>query len=242
MRQPRSSPGAQSARKVAVCARVALGDDEVVPVYEMYNKSTVRRRPRRRLSRGGAALVWSIASLIALAGCGGSSHRHGDAPTTTDAGSTTSSPSTSTTLPAAATQAFDAYQHAFGVIAAIAGDPNGRSTDPRLNQVLVDPFYSEVIQEINVYRLRDEVVHGSYSFANFHLDSITADGRVIFTDCQTNSQVVYSAKTGAVVGNAGTSRIPEQVVAYKASPSADFKIADDNQGSAIAAARDACAP
>jgi hypothetical protein len=135
-----------------------------------------------------------------------------------------------------------AYQHAFGVIADIAGNPTGRSTDPRLSEVLVDPFFSEVAQEINVYRLRDEVVRGSYSFAGFHLDSVTADGRVIFTDCQTNGQAIYSVKTGALVGSAGTSQIPEQVVAYQSSPSAGFKIADDNQGSAVTEARDACAP
>lgn len=236
--------GAETARKVAVCARVAPSDDEVAPTYEMCTKSTVRRRPRRRLSRGGAALVWTLAVLMTLAGCGGKAHKAIDGPTTT-----TSSPSpTSTVQPTATTgstvgqEAFLAYQHAFGVIAEIAGSPTGRSTDPRLSQVLMDPFYSEVVQEINVYRLRDQVVRGSYSFANFRLDTVTTDGRVIFTDCQTNSQALYSAKTGALVGNAGTSQVPEQVVAYRSSPSADFKIADANQGPAVTAARDACAP
>jgi hypothetical protein len=148
---------------------------------------------------------------------------------------------TDSTVPSVGQQAFLAYQNAFGLIAQVAESPTGRSTDPRLGEVLANPYYAEVVQEINNYRLRDEVVRGTYSFANFHLDSVTSDGRVIFTDCQTNGQAVYSVKTGALVGNAGTAQIPEQVVAYRASPSGGFKIADENQGPAITAARDACA-
>jgi hypothetical protein len=184
---------------------------------------------------------------MALAGCGSSSHKPLDAPTSTGASpSSTTEPNstakqTTTTLPAVGQEAYLAFQHAFGVVADIAGNPIGRSTDPRLSEVLVGPLYTQVVQEINVYRLRDEVVRGAYSFANFHLDTVTPDGRVIFTDCQTNSQSVFSAKTGALIGNAGTARIPEQVVAYRNSPSTGFKIADENQGSVVAAARDACA-
>lgn len=236
-----SLSSAGTVRKVAVCARVALGGGEVAQARHMYTRTTVRRRLGRRVSRGRAALVWMLAPMMALGaltGCSSSSRKPVTSPTTeAPSGSTASS----TTDPSIGQQAFSAYQHAFGVIADIAGSPTGRSTDPRLRQALTDPFYSEVVQEINVYRLRDEVVRGTYSFANFHLDNITADGRVIFTDCQTNSQAIYDAKTGAQVGNAGTSRIPEQVVAYRSSPSSQFRIADDNQGSAVAAARDACA-
>ena len=226
MRGLRSSPGAQSARKVAVCARVALGDDEVAPAYEMCNKSTVRRRPRRRLSRGGAALVWSVASLVAIAGCGGSS-RHADAPATTVTEPSSTSKPTSTTVPAVGQQAFAAYQHAFGVIADIEGSPTGRSTDPQLRSLLIDPWFTQIAQEINVYRFRDEVVRGLYSFTNFHLDQVTADGRVIFTDCQVNGQAVYNAKSGALVGNSGTGRLAEQVVVFHPSPDV-WQVADDN--------------
>ncbi len=127
------------------------------------------------------------------------------------------------------------------MIAQVAGSPTGVSTDPRLAQLLMNPWYLEVVQAINVYRLHDEIVKGTYSFSNFHLDQVTADGRVIFTDCQTNGQAVYDAKTGALVGRSGTTRIPEQVVAYRNSASAAFKIADDNQGTATAGATDACA-
>jgi hypothetical protein len=224
-------------------------DDEHSLAHKVYRRITLRRCPRRRLSRGGAALVGMLAVLMALVGCGSNSHKPPDsaaattAPTTSTVTQTTTAPTaTYTTLSAVGQQAFLSYQQAFGVIAEISGTPTARSTDPRLSEVLIDPFYSEVVQEINVYRLRDEVVRGSYSFANIHLDTVTTDGRVIFTDCQTNSQAVYSAKTGALVGDAGTSHIPEQIVAFRSSPSAGFKIADDNQGPAVTAARDACAP
>ena len=213
----------------------------------MYKRTTVPRPPRRYLSRGGAALVWALACLSGfglLASCGGSPHRPVTSPTsqTTGTASSSTTQQTSTSDPAVGQQAFTAYERAFSVIAEIAGDPSARSTDPRLAQALVDPFYSQVVQEINLYRLRDEVVHGSYSFANFRLDTVSSDGRVIFTDCQTNSQAIYNAKTGALVGNAGTSRIPEQVVAYRSGPGTEFKIADENQGPAVTAARNACAP
>jgi hypothetical protein len=128
-----------------------------------------------------------------------------------------------------------AYQHAFGVIAEIEGSPTGRSTDPRLRAVLIDPWFSQIVQEINLYRLRDEVVHGPYSFTNFHLDEATADGRVIFTDCEINSQAVYNAKTGALVDSAGTARLPEQVVVYHPSPDV-WQVADDNAVTSGAAA------
>jgi hypothetical protein len=148
---------------------------------------------------------------------------------------------TITTTQTIGQQAFQAYRQALAVVAEIAESPTGRSTDPRLRAVLIDPFYSEVVQEINLYRLRNQVVRGSYSISNFRLDAVTADGRVIFTDCQTNSQALYSATTGALVGNGGTSEIPEQVVVYRNGPAATFQVADDNQGSAVTAARNACA-
>jgi hypothetical protein len=137
-------------------------------------------------------------------------------------------------------KAFSVYQHAFALISQIAASPTGASTDPRLAQVLIDPWYAQVRAQINQLRLKNEVVKGPYSFSKFELDNVMSDGRVIFTDCQTNGQAVYSAKTGAVVGNSGTSRIPEQVVVYHPSPTV-WKVADDNQGPATAGARNACA-
>ena len=237
MTRPRSSGGAQDARKVALWEQVALGGDEVTRALRVC--STVCGRHQGRLSRGVAAFVGTFAVLASVAACGSSHHRGADATTTTVAASTT------TSLPndnsAIGQEAFAAYQQAFEVIARVAGSPTGVSTDPRLAQVLMNPWYLEVVQEINVYRLHDEIVKGTYSFSNFQLDQVTTDGRVIFTDCQTNGQAVYNAKTGALIGSADTTKIPEQVVAYRSSSSAAFKIADDNQGTATAGARDACA-
>ncbi len=195
----------------------------------MCTKSTVRRRPRRRLSRGGAALVWTLAVLIALGGCGGKPHSAIDGPTTTITTATPSSATkqTTTTLVAVGQQAFLAYQHAFGVIAQLEASPTARSTDPRLRDVLIDPWFSQIAEEISVYRLRDEVVRGPYSFTNFHLDQVMADGRVIFTDCQVNGQAVYNAKTGALVGSSATAHLAEQVVVYHPSPDV-WQVADDN--------------
>lgn len=244
MTRPRSGGGAQGVPKVALCGQVALGGDEETRAQRVFKESTVRRRPRRRLSRGGAALVGTCAVVAAVAACGSSHGPGADATTTTPApttavASTTSSPSAGNST--IGQEAFAAYQQAFTVIAQVAGSPTGVSTDPRLAQLLMNPWYLEVVQAINVYRLHDEIVKGTYSFSNFHLDQVTADGRVIFTDCQTNGQAVYDAKTGALVGRSGTTRIPEQVVAYRNSASAAFKIADDNQGTATAGATDACA-
>lgn len=181
--------------------------------------------------------MWSFAVLGTLTGCGNSHKPTAGGSTTTLAPGSTSS-STSTTDPTIGQKAFAAYQHAFGVIAEIEGSPTGRSTDPRLRAVLIDPWFTQIVQEINLYRLRDEFVRGPYSFANFHLDEVTTDGRVIFTDCQTNAQAVYNAKTGAVVGNDSTARLPEQVVVYHPSPDV-WQVADDNSvtsgGAAICA-------
>jgi hypothetical protein len=210
-------------------------DDEDSRAHNVHRRITLRRRPRRRLSRGGAALAWTVAVLMALAGCGSNTHKTPDAAAATTAPATstvrqntpTTPTTTYTTLSAVGQQAFLAYQHAFGVIAEIEGTPTGRSTDTRLRSVLIDPWFSQIVQEINLYRLRDEVVHGPYSFRNFHLETITADGRVIFTDCQINSQAVYSAKTGTLVGNTATARLAEQVVVYHPGPDV-WQVADDN--------------
>lgn len=226
MTESRLSAGAHSDWKVAVCARSALEGAEVQRIRQVCAKSTVRRRPRRRLSRGGAALVWSLAAISALAACSSSS-RKPVADSTTVPVPTSSVQPTESTVASVGQQAFLAYQNSFRVIAQIEGDPMGRSTDPRLKAALVDPWLTQIVQMINNYRLRDQVVRGTYSFANFHLDSVTPDGRVIFTDCQTNSQAVYSAKTGALVGNDSTARLPEQVVVYHASADV-WRVADDN--------------
>ena len=237
MTRPRSSGGAQDARKVALWEQVALGGDEVTRALRVC--STVCGRHQGRLSRGVAAFVGTFAVLASVAACGSSHHRGAAATaTTTVAASTTTSRSNDKSV--IGQEAFAAYQQAFEVIAQVAGSPTGVSTDPRLAQVLMNPWYLEVVQEINVYRLHDEIVKGTYSFSNFQLDQVTTDGRVIFTDCQTNGQAVYNAKTGALIGSADTTKIPEQVVAYRSSSSAAFKIADDNQGTATTGARDAC--
>jgi hypothetical protein len=228
---------------VALCQQVAQAGEEETRAQRVCQESTVRRRPQRRLSRGGAALVGTFAVLVAASGCSSAHKPNADASTTSTT-TTALASTTSTTSDGNSTagqEAFAAFQQAFTVIAQVAGSPTGVSTDPRLAQVLMNPFYLQVVQEINVYRLRGEVVKGPYSFSNFHLDEVTGDGRVIFTDCQTNGQAVYNAKTGALIGSGGTTRIPEQVVAYRSSPSTTFKIADDNQGTATAGARDACA-
>jgi hypothetical protein len=203
----------------------------------MCSARLVRRYPTRHLNRGGAALVLTLAFAATLLTACGSSSKPNAASTTT--APVTTSPTT-TTVATVGQQAFTAYQHAFAAISQIAADPNGRSTDPRLAQLLMNPWYGQVVQEINLYRLRNEVVKGAYSFSKFELDDVTSDGRVIFTDCQTNGQTVYSSKTGAPLSNTGTARIPEQVVVYHPSPTSGFKIADDNQGTATAGAKDAC--
>jgi hypothetical protein len=226
MKGPRLSTGAHHVEKVAVCARSALSGAEVQRARQVCAKSTVRERPQRRLGRGGAVLVWILAVISALAACSSGSRKPVADSTTVPIPTSLVQP-TGSTVPSVGQQAFLAYQNAFAVIAQIEGDPTGRSTDPRLKAALVDPWLTQIVQMINNYRLRDQVVRGTYSFANFHLDSVTPDGRVIFTDCQTNSQAVYSAKTGALVGNDSTARLPEQVVVYH--PSADvWRVADDN--------------
>jgi hypothetical protein len=182
--------------------------------------STETAEPRRGSPR------WILAVISAFAACSSDSHKPVADSTTTPVPTSSVQP-TESTVASFGQQAFLAYKNAFGVIAQIESDPVGRSTDPRLKAALIDPWLTQIVQMINNYRLRDQVVRGSYSFANFHLDSVTPDGRVIFTDCQTNSQAVYSVKTGALVGNDATARLPEQVVVYH--PSADvWRVADDN--------------
>ena len=116
-------------------------------------------------------------------------------------------------------QAFQVYQDAIALLAQIEESPTGYSTDPRLGQIMIEPWYGEVRAYINELRLKREVVKGPYSFSKFRLDDVTSDGRIIFTDCQTNGQEIYSATTGAAVTNSGTSRIAEQIVVYHPSQS-----------------------
>jgi hypothetical protein len=233
--QPDAPPARRVLGKWQYVHASPAADDGDSRADNVYRRITLRRRPRRRLSRGGAALAWMVAVLMVLAGCGSNSHKTPDASAATSAPATSTVRQTTTTTPtttyatlsAVGREAFLAYQHAFGVIAEIEGTPTGRSTDTRLRSVLIDPWFSQIIQEINLYRLRDEVVHGPYSFTNFDLETITADGHVIFTDCQINSQAVYSARTGAVVGNTATARLAEQVVVYHPGPDI-WQVADDN--------------
>ena len=98
-----------------------------------------------------------------------------------------------------------------------------------MSQLIVNPWYTEVVQQINELRLKAEVLKGSYSFSEFALDQVTADGRVIFTDCQTNSEEAYSTRTGAQLTHTGTYRIREQIVVYHPNPQT-WQVADENQG------------
>jgi hypothetical protein len=174
-----------------------------------------------------------------LAGCGSGEPRadviSALPPTTTSpAASTTVSPTdpTATTVPSAiAGQAFATYQEAFAVLAELEENPTGRSTDALLPRLMVNPWYSEVIDQIDQLRLKNEVVRGPFSFSDFQLDQVTPDGRVIFTDCQSNSQEVYSSLTGAQVSDTGTYQIREQIVVYHPS-SGVWRVADENQGTA----------
>lgn len=204
--------------------------------------SSAPRRPRRRLRVPGSAVGVGLMLVAAvLSGCGNSKPR-AVAPSTTVSSSSlapTSSvpvdPTTSTTGPSGvAAQAFDAYQRAFGILAEIEGDPTGRATDPRLAEAMANPWYGEVVQAIDQFRLKNEVVRGPYAFTNFRLDQVTTDGRVIFTDCERESQEVFTASTGTQLTHYGLEVTPEQVVVYHPS-SGTWLVADRNSGTAGAA-------
>jgi hypothetical protein len=120
------------------------------------------------------------------------------------------------------------------LLAQIEESPTGYSTDPRLGQIMIEPWYGEVRAFIDQLRLKRQVAKGPYSFSRFRLDDVTPDGRIIFTDCQTNSQEIYNATTGVAVTNSGTSQIAEQIVVYHPSQSV-WKVADRNMGTAGAA-------
>jgi hypothetical protein len=74
-------------------------------------------------------------------------------------------------------------------------------------------------------------VKGSYGFLNFHLDQVTSDGRVIFTDCEKQNEDLYSSKTGAQLTHYRTQETPEQVVVYHPAP-AIWQVADRNTNTA----------
>jgi hypothetical protein len=99
---------------------------------------------------------------------------------------------------------------------------------------MANPWYGEVVQAIDQFRLKNEVVRGPYSFTNFHLDQVTTDGRVIFTDCERESQEVFTASTGTQLTHYGLEVTPEQVVVYHPSPGT-WLVADRNSGTAGAA-------
>jgi hypothetical protein len=128
-----------------------------------------------------------------------------------------------------ASQAYETYQRAFALLVELEGNPGGRATDPRLAQLMVDPWYSEVVQAIDQFRLKNEVVKGPYSFSNFHLDQVAPDGRVIFTDCEKETQEVYSASTGAQLTHYGVQTTPEQVVVFHPA-GGSWRVADRNSG------------
>jgi hypothetical protein len=195
------------------------------------------RRQRRHRSTGSALGAGLLVLAGLLTGCGTSKPNTASTTSLPSSSTSTLTTTTATTTGTTATtaptgiagEAFATYQRAFAVLVQIEGDPAGRSTDPRLAQLIVNPWYSEVVQQINELRLRAEVLKGSYSFSNFQLDQVTGDGRVIFTDCQTNSQEAHSARTGAQITHTGTYRIREQIVVYHPSPGT-WQVADENQG------------
>lgn len=137
------------------------------------------------------------------------------------------STSTTTVVPDIGQQAFSTYQQAFALLNQLAESPTGRSIDPRLPTLMLQPWYAEVIADINLLRTRNQFVKGSYSFSNFQLSQVTPDGRVIFFDCQTNSQELYDSRTGAKLTNSGTLKIDEQVVVARGADGA-WRVADHN--------------
>jgi hypothetical protein len=149
----------------------------------------------------------------------------------TTATSATPRPTSTTIDSPIGAQAFQVYQHAVALLSQIEESPTGYSTDPRLGQIMIDPWYGEVRAFIDQLRLKRQVVKGPYSYAKFRLDDVTPDGRIIFTDCETNSQEIYNATTGAAVTNSRTTEIPEQVVVYHPSQSV-WKVADLNTNTA----------
>jgi hypothetical protein len=196
------------------------------------------RRQRRHRGTGSALGAGLLVLVGLLTGCGSS--KPNTAPTTFAPSSntsttspttavTTTDPSATTTPTGIAGEAFTTYEHAFAVVVQIEGDPSGRATDPRLEQLMVNPWYSEVVQSINQFRLKDQIVKGPYSFSNFHLDQVTSDGRVIFTDCQKESQEIYSASTGAQLSHYGLQTTPEQIVVYHPA-GGSWRVADRNSG------------
>jgi hypothetical protein len=162
--------------------------------------------------------------------------------TTTTTSSTPSGPTSTTIDSPIGAQAFAAYQRAAALLSQIEGSPTGASTDPRLAQAFVDPRYSEVRTEVNALRLKDFVLRGPFSYSNFKLDDVTPDGRIIFTDCQSNDQQLFNGKTGApvtytgslggLVITPGAGRIPEQVVVYHPTPTSPWQVADTNTNTA----------
>jgi hypothetical protein len=206
-----------------------------------------------RADRRIAAVTAGLALAVVAAACGGSSKPH-TAPTTVTSspptgGSTSTTTSSATSRSTATTidspvgaQAFAAWQHASSVVAQIEGDPTGTATDSRLAQNLVAPALNEVADQIVQLRLHGYVLRGPYSFSNFRLDDVTADGRVIFTDCQRNTRQLYNSKTGELIarpvpiGNMvvtpGPSQVPEQVVIYHPTSTSPWRVADDNTNTA----------
>ena len=203
----------------------------------------------RRGARADRRIV-AVTAMLALASgvtaCGGSSKPHAAPTTATTSPATSASPTTTPTSSAPGTgtsttidspigaQAFRVYQQAFALLDSIEKSPRGVSTDPRLAQIMIDPWYGEVRVGIDQLRLKSEVAKGTYGFSKFRLNDVTPDGRIIFTDCEVQNEDLYSAKTGAQLTHYGSQQTPEQIVVYH--PAAGiWKVADRNTGTAGAA-------
>jgi hypothetical protein len=207
----------------------------------MTNNRTLSFSPTRSVARHtrriALALLLAMASACSSAVAGGPTHAASKPSLTTPASGSAGSPPTSKTAPAPTTtavpavgqQAFSTYQQAFVLLNQLEASPTGRSTDPRLGQLMLDPWYGEVRAGLDELRLKSEVVKGPYSFSKFQLQQVTADGRVVFTDCQTNGQERYDSRTGARVTNTGVGEISEQVVVARG-PDGMWRVADRNTG------------
>ena len=194
-------------------------------------------RGAARSGRWIAAVTAMVLFAAGVAACGGNS-KPSTSPTTASTSQPTggSTPTTSSATPGSTSttidspigaKAFRVYQQAFALLTQIEESPTGFSTDPRLGQIMIDPWYGEVRAGIDELRLRDEVVKGTYGFSKFRLDDVTSDGRIIFADCEIQNEDLYNARTGARLTQYGSQRTPEQVVLYHPSVSV-WKVADRN--------------
>lgn len=166
-------------------------------------------------NRGGAALALLVALALTLGACG-NSKPHAAGPTTSATPSTPSQSSTTADSPVGH-DLWSTYVAAVNLYDQLIADPRGLSTDPRLRNYMTGQWYSEVAQQINVLRLKNEVVKGPDRVYGFTLLNVTGDTGSFYA-CDTNDQNPYNAQTGAPVPNATPGTVTEdlQVTEVKA--------------------------